>query len=49
MILTVGVVLLVVWLLAFMLLRKVLGAVIHVVLIIAICAIAWHFVGPMIK
>ena len=49
MILTVGVVLLVVWLLAFMLLRKVLGGIIHVVFIIAICAIAWHFVGPMIR
>ena len=49
MILSVGVALLVVWLLAFMLLRKVLGAIVHVVLIIAICAIAWHFVGPMIK
>lgn len=49
MILTVGVVLLVVWLLAFMLLRKVLGAIIHVVLIIAIIAIAWHFIGPLIK
>ena len=49
MILTVGVVLLVVWLLAFMLLRKVLGAIVHVVLIIAIGAIAWHFVGPMIR
>ena len=49
MILTVGVVLLVVWLLAFMLLRKVLGAIVHVVLIIAIGAIAWHFVGPMMR
>ena len=49
MILSVGVGLLVVWLLALMLLRKVLGAVIHVVLIIAIGAIAWHFVGPMIR
>ena len=49
MILGVGVGLLVVWLLAFMLLRKVLGAIVHVVLIIAICAIAWHFIGPMIR
>jgi len=49
MILTVGVVLLVVWLLAFMLLRKVLGGIIHLVLIIAICAIAWHFIGPMVR
>ena len=49
MILSVGVVLLVVWLLAFMLLRKVLGGIIHLVLIIAICAIAWHFIGPMMR
>jgi len=49
MILTVGVVLLVVWLIAFMLLRKVLGGIIHLVLIIAICAIAWHFIGPMVR
>ena len=47
--LTVGVVLLVVWFLGFMLLRKVLGVVIHLVLIIAIIAIVWHFVGPMLR
>ena len=45
MILTIGVALFVIWFLGFMLLRKVLGAVIHIVLIIAICAIAWHFVA----
>ncbi len=49
MILSAGVVLLVVWLLAFMLLRKVLGGIIHLVLIIAICAIAWHFIAPMMR
>ncbi|MDB4917676.1 MAG: hypothetical protein JWM95_5320 [Gemmatimonadetes bacterium] len=49
MMLTIGVVLFVVWFLGFMLLRKVVGAVIHVVLLIAIVAIAWHFVGPMMK
>ena len=49
MILTIGIVLLVVWLLGFMLMRKVLGGIIHVVLIIALVAIAWHFVGPMLK
>ena len=49
MILTVGIVLLVVWLLGFMLMRKVLGGIIHLVLIIALLAIAWHFVGPMLK
>jgi Family of unknown function (DUF5670) len=45
MLLTIGVVLLVLWLLGFMLLKKVVGAFIHIVLIIAICAIIWHFVS----
>ncbi|MES2179143.1 MAG: DUF5670 family protein [Gemmatimonadota bacterium] len=49
MILTVGIVLLVLWLFAFMIFRKVLGAVVHLLLIIAICAIIWHFVGPMLR
>jgi len=49
MILTIGIVLLVVWFLGFMLMRKVLGGIIHLVLIIAIAAIIWHFVGPMFK
>ena len=49
MILTVGIVLLVVWLLGFMLLRKVVGGIIHVVLMIAIVIIIWHFIGPMFK
>ena len=49
MILTIGLVLFVVWFLGFMLMRKVLGGIIHLVLIIAIVAIAWHFVGPMMK
>lgn len=48
MILTVGIVLLVLWFLGFMLLRKVLGAVIHLLLLIALAAIIWHFVGPML-
>jgi hypothetical protein len=47
--LTVGIILLVVWLLGFLLLRKVLGAVIHLVLIIAVVAIIWYFVGPMLR
>ena len=47
MILTIGIVLLVVWFLGFMLMRKVLGGIIHVVLIVAIVAIIWHFIGPM--
>ena len=49
MILTVGIVLLVVWLLGFMLLRKVVGGIIHVVLMIAIVVIIWHFIGPMFR
>lgn len=47
--LTAGIVLLVVWILGFLLLRKVLGAVIHLVLVIAIVVIAWHFLGPMLR
>lgn len=49
MILTIGCVLLVVWFLGFMLMRKVLGGIIHLVLIVAIAAIIWHFIGPMFK
>ena len=44
MILYIGIGLLVLWFLGFMIMRKVLGALIHIVLIIAICAIAWHFI-----
>lgn len=47
--LTVGVVLLIVWILGFVLLKKVLGAVIHLVLVVAVIAIVWHFVGPMLR
>ena len=43
--LTIGVVLFVVWFVGFMILRKVVGAFIHLVLIVAIIAIAWHFFG----
>ena len=49
MILTIGCVLLVVWFLGFMLMRKVLGGIIHLLLIIGLVAIVWHFVGPMLK
>jgi hypothetical protein len=49
MILTIGCVLLVVWFLGFMLMRKVLGGIIHLLLIIGVAAIVWHFVGPMLK
>jgi hypothetical protein len=49
MILTIGIVLLVVWLLAFTLMRKVVGGIIHLILIIALIAICWHFLAPMIK
>jgi hypothetical protein len=47
--LTIGIILLVVWLLGFLLLRKIVGAVIHLVLIIAVVAIVWHFAGPMLR
>lgn len=47
--LTIGIALLVCWVLAFMLFRKVVGAVIHLVLLVAIVAIAWHFIGPMVR
>ena len=43
--LTIGVVLFVVWFVGFMILRKVVGALIHLVLVVAIIAIAWHFFG----
>lgn len=46
---TIGIVLLVCWVLGFMLLRKVLGAVIHLVLLVAIALIVWHYVGPMLR
>jgi hypothetical protein len=44
--LSIGVILLIAWLLAFLLFKKVVGAAIHLLLIIAILAIAWHFLGP---
>ena len=47
--LTIGVVLFVVWLVGFMILRKVVGAFIHLVLIVAIIAIAWHFFGSLVR
>ena len=45
MFLTVGVVLIVVWLLGFVVLKKVLGGLIHIVLIIALIVIVLHFLG----
>jgi hypothetical protein len=45
MFLTVGVVLIVVWLLGFVILKKVLGGLIHIVLIIALIVIVLHFLG----
>ena len=43
MFLTIGVVLLVLWLLGFVLLKKTVGALIHIVLIIAVIVLAIHF------
>jgi len=45
MLLIIGCVLLVLWLLGFTLFKKTVGAVIHIVLIIAIIAILIHFLG----
>ena len=45
MLLIIGCVLLVLWLLGFVLLKKTVGAIIHILLIIAIIAIAIHFLG----
>jgi Family of unknown function (DUF5670) len=43
MFLTIGVVLLVLWLLGFFLFKKMLGGLIHIVLIIALIVLAIHF------
>jgi hypothetical protein len=43
MFLTIGVVLLVVWLLGFLLLKKFVGGLIHIVLIIAVIVLALNF------
>jgi uncharacterized protein DUF5670 len=45
MLLMIGVVLLVLWLLGFILMKKVVGGLIHVLLVIAIIAILIHFLG----
>lgn len=49
MILTIGIVLLVIWLIVFTVMRKVVGGFIHLLLVIAVIAICWHFIGPMIR
>jgi hypothetical protein len=41
----IGVVLLVLWLLGFFLLKKAVGGLIHILLILAIILIALHFLG----
>jgi hypothetical protein len=43
MFLTIGVILLVLWLLGFFLLKKTVGALIHIVLVIAVIVLAIHF------
>lgn len=45
MFLTAGVVLLVLWLLGFLVFKKVVGGLIHIVLIIAVIALVLHFLG----
>ena len=43
MFLTIGVVLLILWLLGFVLLKKAVGGLIHILLIIAVIVIAVHY------
>ena len=45
MLLMVGVVLVVVWLLGFLLLKKVVGGLIHILLIIGLIVLVLHFLG----
>lgn len=45
MLLTAGVVLLVLWLLGFLVFKKVVGGLIHIILIIAVIALVLHFLG----
>lgn len=45
MFLSAGVVLVVLWLVGFLVLKKVVGGLIHIVLIIAVIALALHFLG----
>ena len=45
MFLTAGVVLLVLWLLGFLLFKKVVGGIIHILLVIAVIALCIHFLG----
>ena len=45
MFLTAGVVLLVLWLLGFLVFKKVVGGLIHIILIIAVIALVLHFLG----
>lgn len=45
MLLIIGCVLLVLWLLGFLVLKKTVGALIHIVLLIAVVLIVLHFLG----
>lgn len=45
MLLIIGCVLLVLWLLGFLILKKTVGALIHIVLLIAVVLIVLHFLG----
>jgi hypothetical protein len=45
MFLIIGVVLLVLWLLGFFLMKKAVGGLIHILLLIAVIALAIHFLG----
>ncbi len=45
MFLSAGVVLLILWLLGFLIFKKVVGGLIHILLIIAVIALVLHFLG----
>lgn len=45
MLLTAGVILLVLWLLGFLVFKKLVGGLIHIVLIVAVIVIVLHFLG----
>lgn len=45
MFLSAGVVLLILWLLGFLVFKKVVGGLIHILLIIAVIALVMHFLG----
>lgn len=49
MLLTAGLALLALWVVAFVVMRKVVGCLVHLLLLVALAAIVWHFVGPRLR